>query len=73
MKFSKLIVSLVVVLNIVFTVAVLWIFLKGGHEPTSLIIAWFAFTTGELWLLAGLKKKEIEGERFENNRDQSQL
>jgi len=26
----------------------------------TLIGAWFAFTTGELWLLAGIKKKEAE-------------
>ena len=60
MKFSKIIVALVVVLNVVFTSVVLYIFFKTGMEPTSLIVAWFAFTTGELFLLSGLKKKEID-------------
>jgi len=60
MKFSKAIVSLVILLNAAFTVAVLYIFYRIGAEPTALIAAWFGFTTVELWALAGIKKKEIE-------------
>jgi len=60
MKFSKWIVSLVILLNTTFTVAVLYIFYRIGAEPTSLIAAWFGFTTVELWALAGIKKREIE-------------
>ena len=61
-KFSKLIVTLIVLLNIVFTVAVLFIFYRTGAEPTTIIISWFAFTTGELMLLAGIKIKDKEKE-----------
>ena len=60
MKFSKLIVALVILLNAAFTVAALFIFYHIGTEPTTLIGAWFGFTTVELWALAGIKKKEIE-------------
>ena len=60
MKFSKAIVSLVILLNVTFAVAVLYIFYRVGAEPTTLIGAWFGFTTIELWALAGIKKKEIE-------------
>ena len=60
MKFSKAIVTLVVLLNAAFTVAVLFIFYKVSMEPTALIGAWFGFTTVELWALAGIKKREIE-------------
>ena len=60
MKFSKVIVSLVILLNAAFTVAVLYIFYRIGVEPTALIAAWFGFTTVELWALAGIKKREIE-------------
>lgn len=60
MKFSKTIVTLVILLNAAFTVAVLYIFYRVGAEPTSLITAWFGFTTVELWTLAGIKKKKIE-------------
>ena len=60
MKFSKLIVALVILLNAAFTVAVLFIFYRIGTEPTTLIGAWFGFTTVELWALAGIKKREIE-------------
>ena len=59
-RFSKLIVTLVVILNILFTAAVLYIFLCTGNEPVTLIGAWFGFTTIELWALAGIKKREIE-------------
>ena len=60
MKFSKFIVALVILLNAAFTVAALFVFYKVGTEPTTLIAAWFGFTTVELWALAGIKKREIE-------------
>lgn len=60
MKFSKAIVSLVILLNTAFSMAVLYIFYRVGAEPTTLIGAWFGFTTMELWALAGIKRKEIE-------------
>lgn len=65
--FSKLIVLAVVVLNSAFTAACLYVFLITSAEPTALIGCWFAFTTGELWLLAGIKKNKIkEGKENEN-------
>jgi hypothetical protein len=36
------------------------VFLKTSSEPTSLIVAWFGFTTGELWLVKDIKKTEIK-------------
>jgi len=65
MKFSKVIVSLVITLNVFFTVAVLYIFYRIGAEPTTLIAAWFGFTTGELWFLAGIRKKKMESDIHE--------
>ena len=62
MKFSKLIVTLVILLNAAFTVAALYIFYRIGAEPTTLIGAWFGFTTIELWALAGIRKKEVENQ-----------
>ena len=43
-------------LNVFFTAAVLYAFLKTGNEPSTLITAWFAFTTGELFMLSSIKK-----------------
>lgn len=60
MKFANKIVALVVVLNTLFTIAVLYIFLKVGSEPQVLIGAWFSFTVGELWALASIKKTKIK-------------
>ena len=65
MKFSKAIVSLVILLNAAFTVAVLYIFYRVGTEPTALIASWFGFTTGELWFLAGIRKKKMESDIHE--------
>ena len=59
-KFSKAIVAVIIVLNIIFTGIVLWIFYQTQREPSSLIMAWFAFTTGELWALAGIKKAKVK-------------
>ena len=60
--FSKIIVSAVISLNVLFTTAVLIIFLKTSGEPTGLIAAWFSFTTVELWSLAGIKKAKEKKE-----------
>lgn len=72
-RFSKVIVALVILLNVGFTTAVLYAFLQVGSEPTALIAAWFAFTTGELWLLSGIKKEKIKHGREDgfgtDNRD----
>jgi len=61
-------VAAVILLNILFTVAVLYVFLKTGSEPMTLIGCWFAFTTGELWMLAKIKREKIKkGDReYEN-------
>lgn len=61
-KYSKFIVSSVIFLNITFTVTVLFLFYRTGSEPSTLIGAWFSFTTVELWSLARIKKKKIDKE-----------
>ena len=60
--FSKSLVLGIVLANAIFTAAVLWVFLRTGSEPQVLVGAWFAFTTGELWFLAGIKKKKLDKE-----------
>ena len=67
-RFSKLIVTLVILLNVAFTAAVLYVYLQVGSEPSTLVGAWFAFTTGELWMLSSIKKSKVkkEGENSEN-------
>jgi threonine/homoserine efflux transporter RhtA len=60
MKFSKFVVVLVIMLNIVFAGVVLWIFERTKVEPVELVRCWFAFTTGELWFLATIKKAEAK-------------
>lgn len=68
MKYSKCVVAAIIALNSIFTVGVLYVFLKTGSEPGVLVGAWFAFTTGELWALAKIKctktkeKKDEEAE-----------
>ena len=57
-KFSKLIVLLVIMLNVIFTGAILFLFAKTGSEPSVLIGSFFSFTTVELWSLASIKKNE---------------
>ena len=63
MRYSKWIVALVIMLNVGFTGVVLYLFLMTGNEPTTLIGCWFAFTTVELWTLAGITKEKLKGGR----------
>ena len=58
--FSKWIIVLVVLMNITFTSAVLYVFLKTSSEPVALVGAWFAFTTGELWMLSSIKREKVK-------------
>lgn len=59
-RYSKWIVALVIILNTGFAGAVFYVFLRVGSEPTTLIAAWFAFTTGELWILATITKTKVK-------------
>lgn len=59
-RFSKVIVTLVIILNILFTAAVLYVFLKTGSEPMTLVGCWFGFTTGELWMMSSIKKSKVK-------------
>jgi len=61
-RFSKFWVTAIIILNVGFTIADFVVFAKTGAEPASLTVAWFAFTTGELWLLTRIKKAKIEKE-----------
>ena len=59
-SYSKVIVAVVIALNIIFAAAVLAVFWHTGAEPAALVAAWFGFTTGELWILAGIKKSKMK-------------
>lgn len=61
-QYSKALVTLIICLNIIFTIAVFFVFARTGSEPSTLIATWFSFTTVELWSLARIKKKKIDRE-----------
>lgn len=61
-QYSKFWVSFIITCNVIFTVAILISFWKTGMEPSTLIGAWFSFTTVELWQLARIKKEKIRKE-----------
>lgn len=54
-KYSKAIVLLVILLNVMYVMAVLTVNMTGHDVSDSLNYSWFAFTTGELLALAGIK------------------
>ena len=70
-KYSRFIVALVILLNAAFAFSTLYVFLRTSSEPVVLIGAWFAFTTGELWMLKDIKKtklkegREKDGQHYE--------
>lgn len=64
-EFSKKIVVLVIIINIIFTVATFGAFIKTGNEPATLITAWFAFTTVELWELGKIKRSKTKKQEDE--------
>lgn len=72
-RFSKIIVALVIILNILFTSVILYIFFKIGNEPVTLIGCWFGFTTGELWMLSSIKKSKVRKENGNENRLETKI
>ena len=58
--FSSVIVILVLGLNIWFTEEVLQLIRDTSIEPTTLIPAFFGFTTVELWCLKDIKKTKVK-------------
>ena len=62
-KFSKRIVILVILLNIIFTVAVFAAAFFNAVIPDSLIVAFFSFTTIELWALSKIKRDDVKNEK----------
>lgn len=56
--FSKILVVFIIIANVVFTARIFDLFSITHNEPSTLIVSWFGFTTGELGLLAFIKNKK---------------
>lgn len=69
--FSKFVILLVVVLNVLFTIRVLQIFETTATEPTALVTAWFVFTGTELVSLMKIKSDKIKN-RSENESEEKE-
>ena len=69
-QYSKVLVAMIIAMNIAFTVAILVVYAQIGTEPAALIAAWFSFTTGELWLMASIKKSKVNKEERKDGSDQ---
>lgn len=60
---SKLIIPFVIVSIFGFTGLAIWIQITSGIElSATLITCFFAFCTGELWMLASIKKAKINSD-----------
>lgn len=64
-QYSKFIVVLIIILNILFTLGVFYVFLRTGNEPAALVGCWFSFTTGELFFLSFIKREKIKDKKGE--------
>lgn len=64
-QFNKKIVTLIVVMNILFTATIVFLYYKTGSEPSTLIERWFKFTGTELVALAGIKGVDTIKEMIE--------
>lgn len=73
MKFSKIIVILILFTALVYTSAILYLFDKYQVEPRALTTAFFGSVIAELWALSKIKreetKKEIKDEKSREFKD----
>lgn len=67
MRFSSKVVIAVILLNVLFTLAVLAVSWHTGQGLDSLVVGWFAFTTGELWTLGKIKRDKIGKDGNDND------
>ncbi len=67
MRFSSKVVIAVILLNVLFTLAVLAVSWHTGQGLDSLVVGWFAFTTGELWTLGKIKRDKIGKDGDDND------
>lgn len=72
LRFSKIIILIVIIMVLVFTGCVLYTFNQKGNEPTGIITAFFAFMTGEVLALAKLKLTEIETESGSRKKEEKE-
>lgn len=63
--FSNMVVIFIIMSNFVYAFAILKIVSNGGQEPSTLTMAFYAFTTVELWSLSGITKKKEETKQKE--------
>ena len=71
-NFSKFLVWFIILLNIVFTAAVLFVFWHTGAEPSTLVVSWFAFTSSELIATAFIKGKKIRKEMLTSRKKEDE-
>lgn len=57
---------LIVILNVIFAIAVFYLFAKTGEEPDALIVAWFAFIAA-VWKYESSSKKRKENDDDQEN------
>jgi len=62
-KFSKGLIVLIVLSNMVAAGISFWLFAKTGGEPVATLGVWFGFSTGELWIMATVKKAKIKNSK----------
>lgn len=72
MKFSSGVVVLCILMNMAFTLGVFMLAVSDHSIPDSLIIAWFGWTTGELWMLASIKKAKVKEVKKVNRRQKGE-
>lgn len=58
-RFSKKIVISVIILTILFTIVMIFIYLKTGMIPDTLVVEWFNFFGKEILALGGIKISEV--------------
>jgi len=58
-NYSKNLIIVIIVLNVLYAIGVLLVFYKTSIEPIALTTAFYSFTTVELWQLATIKKNKI--------------
>lgn len=65
--YSRKVITAMLTFTVMFVVAVLIVFWHTGNEPSALVASVFGMITGELAFLAGIKKKKVESDYYDDD------
>lgn len=71
--FMKKTIKWMIIMNVAFTIAVFYVFLRTGSEPSTLVDKWFLFTSTEAGVLGVIKIFKVRQNGVSDNNNEQEV